>query len=574
VAIHNAEVAAVFEEIADLLEIDGANPFRIRAYRNAARTLQALGVDISTLIAEQEDLTLLSGIGKDLAGKIIEIVETGHCQILDRLRKANPPGLTELLKIPGLGPKRISALFHELDIHTTEQLYRAAKDGIIRTLPGFGEKTEARLLEAIETQVQRTQRFKLATAAQYAEPLAQYLRGIEGVKDVVIAGSYRRCKETVGDIDILVSAPPSSPVMTSFVAYDEIKQVTSQGPTRSSVILKNDLQIDLRLVEPHSFGAALHYFTGSKAHNIAIRRRGLQFGLKINEYGVFVGYRRIAGATENSVFKAVGLPYIAPELRENRGEIEAALQDLLPQLIELKDLKGDLHTHAFTNGSNGLKEMALAAKSFGFEYLAVTDHFKHFPVPHGIDQRGLLKQMDEIDRLNEQLEGFTLLKGIEIDILENGQLDLADEVLAKLDIVVGAVHSKFDLSRQKQTQRILKAMDQPYFTMLAHPTGRLLQHREPYDADMPRIIRHAKQRGCFLELNAHPDRLDLMDIYAQMAKEEGVLISINSDARSKPDFDNLRFGIGQARRGWLEKKDVLNTRPLSALRKLLKASRR
>ncbi len=570
-AIHNADVAALFDEIADLLEIEGANPFRIRAYRNASRTLQGLGVDISAMVSNKEDLTQLPGIGKDLAAKIVEIVETGHSIALDKLRKASPPGLTELLKIQGLGPKRVSALYHELDIHTPEQLYRAAKDKRIRTLPGFGEKTETRLLDAIESHVQRDQRLKLATAAQYAEPLVAYLRKIEGVNKVVIAGSYRRCKETVGDIDILVSAKSSPPVMAEFVVYDEVQQVISKGQTRATVILSNKLQVDLRVVTQQSFGAALHYFTGSKAHNIAIRRRGQQRGLKINEYGVFKGITRIAGETEVSVYQAVDLPYIEPELRENRGEIETASQGLLPQLIELKDLKGDLHAHTrATDGRHNLEEMALAAQKSGLKYIAITEHSKHLTVAHGLDQRALLKQMEEIDRLNSQLQGITLLKGIEVDILEDGQLDLTDEVLGKLDLVIGAVHSKFHLSRQKQTQRILRAMDHPHFTILAHPSGRLLQQREPYDVDMPRIIRHARQRGCFLEVNAHPERLDLLDTYCQMAKTEEVLVSINSDAHSILDFDNLRYGIGQARRGWLEKNDVLNTRPLKSLRKLLK----
>jgi DNA polymerase (family 10) len=329
--------------------------------------------------------------------------------------------------------------------------------------------------------------------------------------------------------------------------------------------------VDLRRVDEESYGAALQYFTGSKAHNIAIRRLGQERGLKINEYGVFKGEERITGETEEAVYRAVGLPYIPPELREDRGEIEAARAGRLPHLVELHDLKGDLHAHTkATDGHNTVKDMALAAKARGFEYLAITEHSRRLTVAHGLDPQRLLKQIDEIDRLNSELKGITVLKGIEVDILEDGSLDLPDSVLERLDLVIGAVHSKFDLPRAKQTERILRAMDHPHFTILAHPTGRLLEQREPYDVDMLRIIRKAKSRGCYLELNAHPERLDLLDTQCQMAKEEGVLISINSDAHSTLDLDNLCFGVGQARRGWLEKKDVLNTRTLTALRALLR----
>jgi len=569
--IHNADIAAMFEEIADILEIQGENPFRVRAYRNAARTLQGLGREAKSFLERGEDLTRLPGIGKDLAAKIKQIVDTGRCEALDKLRKQTSPGLAELLRIPGLGPKRVRALYEELDIQTPEQLYRAARDGRIRTLPGFGEKTELNVLQAIEAHVQKDQRIKLALAGQYAEPLAEYLRQVKGVKQVVLAGSYRRAKETVGDLDILATAAGDSPVMERFNRYEEVKDTVSQGKTRSTVILRSGLQVDLRVVAPGSFGAALHYFTGSKSHNIAIRRLGQQHGLKINEYGVFKGEKQVAGKTEESVFRSVGLPYIPPELRENQGEVEAAKAGLLPALVTLTDLKGDLHAHTkATDGHNTLKEMALAARDLGLRYLAITEHSKRLTVAHGLDQKRLLQQIDEIERLNEELDGITLLKGIEVDILEDGRLDLADAVLGKLDLVIGAVHSQFHLSRSKQTRRILKAMDHPHFTMLAHPTGRLLQERDPYDVDMARIIRHARTRGCFLELNAHPKRLDLLDSHCRLAKDEGVLVSINSDAHSVLDFDHLRLGVGQARRGWLSTTDVLNTRALRELRKLLR----
>jgi DNA polymerase (family 10) len=569
--VHNADIAAIFEEIADLLEIENANPFRVRAYRNAARVIQGLGDDLSGLVREGQDLSKLHGIGTSLAEKIEEIVATGRCQALEKLRKQTGTGLVELLHIPGLGPKRVSALYHELDIQTAEQLFRAAKDGRLRQLHGFGEKTEKNILDMMEEHAGQEKRFKLVVAAQYAQALVDYLRETTGVQEVVVAGSFRRSKDTVGDLDILVTTDKAAPVMEKFINYDEVREVLSKGKTRSTIILRNGLQVDLRVVPQESFGSALHYFTGSKQHNIAIRRRAQQRGLKINEYGVFEGDKRIAGATEKSVYKSVGLPFIEPELRENRGEIEAAEAGRLPKLVELADLKGDLHAHSkATDGHNSIEEMAKAAKAQGLSYIAITEHSKRLTVAHGLDKKRLLEQLREIDRLNDKLTGITILKGIEVDILEDGHLDLPDSVLGKLDLVIGAVHSKFHLSRQKQTRRILRAMEHPHFTMLAHPTGRLLDRREPYDVDMTRVIEQARQRGCFLELNCHPERLDLLDIQCQMAKEAGVLVSINSDAHSLSDLDNLRYGVGQARRGWLEAGDVLNTRSLRELRKLLK----
>ncbi|MGO8753689.1 MAG: DNA polymerase/3'-5' exonuclease PolX [Gallionellaceae bacterium] len=569
--VHNADITAIFTEIADLLEIQGANPFRIRAYRNAARILGDLPQEARLLAERGDDLTRLPGIGSDLAGKINEIVTSGHCSMLERLRRELPPAITELLKIPGLGPKRVKALYHDLDVQTVEQLLRAAQDGRIRALPGFGAKSEQNILQAVQAHASQSRRFKLATAAQYAETLRAFLQAIPGVQQVVVAGSFRRMRETVGDLDILVTATPDSPVMQRFTGYDEVAEVFSAGATRASILLKCGMQVDLRVVAQECYGAALHYFTGSKAHNIAIRRIAQQLGLKVNEYGVFKGEHRIAGDSEDSVYRAVGLPYIPPELREDRGEIEAARAGRLPKLVELSDLKGDLHAHTrATDGHDSLRDMALAAKALGLEYLAITEHSRRLTVAHGLDPLQLARQCDEIDRLNAQLDGITLLKGIEVDILEDGSLDLPDAVLVRLDLVVGAVHSRFDLSRAKQTERILRAMDHPHFTLLAHPSGRLIAQREPYDVDMLRIIRHARQRGCFLELNAHPERLDLLDSQCQSAKQEGVLVSINSDAHSTFDFANLKYGVGQARRGWLEKADVLNTRPLAALRKLLK----
>jgi DNA polymerase (family 10) len=567
----NAAIAAVFEQIADLLDIQGANPFRIRAYRNAARTIGELGIDVKTLLERGGDLRDLPGIGDDLAAKIREIAETGKSAFLERLQKQVPAGVAELLKIPGLGPKRVRALYQDLEVRNLEQLLRAARDGRVRELPGFGARSESRIVEAVQARLSTQRRFKLAVAAQYAEPLVGYLRALPGVQDVVVAGSFRRMRETVGDLDIVVTARPSSRATERFVEYEEVGEVLGRGDTRASVVLRCGLQVDLRVVAPASYGAALHYFTGSKAHNIAVRRLAQAKGLKINEYGVFRNARRIAGETEASVYACVGLPYIPPELREDHGEIEAARAGRLPDLLELGHLKGDLHAHSTaSDGHDSILDMANAARSRGLSYLAITEHTRSLGVARGLDPVRLARQIDEIELLNRGLDGFKILTGTEVDILEDGTLDLPDSILGRLDVVIAAVHSRFNLSRARQTQRILAAMKNPHVSILAHPTGRLIDEREPYDVDMARIIREARAAGCHLELNAHPERLDLLDVHCRMAKEEGVLVCVNSDAHGIREFDNLRYGVGQARRGWLEKKDVLNSRPLAQMRKLLK----
>ncbi len=569
--VHNADVAAVFGEIADLLEVQGANVFRIRAYRNAARTIGDLLSDLNTLRAQGKALTDLPGIGADLAAKIDEILDTGTCAFLERLRSEVPAGASELLKIPGLGPKRVKALLLELNIQNLEQLRSAAAEGRIHELKGFGEKTEQHILRAVEGYQSWPKRFNLARASQYVDALVAYLRETRGVSQVVVAGSFRRMRDTVGDLDLLVVASNPAVVTKRFVEYDEVNSILASGDTRASVVLKSGIQVDVRIVPRESFGAALLYFTGSKAHNIALRRIAQERGLKINEYGVFRGDERIAGETEQSVYAAIGLPWLAPELREDRGEIAAAQSGRLPKLVELADLRGDLHAHTkASDGRDSLEAMALAARAAGLEYLAITEHSRQLGIARGLDVKRLAQQSDEIDRLNARLDGITLLKGIEVEILADGSLDLPDAALRRLDLVIGAVHSKFELPRAKQTERILRAMDHPSFSILAHPSGRLLDERAAYEVDMARIIRHAKQRGCFLEANAQPERLDLWDVHCQMAQAEGVLIAIDSDAHSTFDLANLRFGVGQARRGWLSKQDVLNTRSLKALRSLLK----
>ena len=562
-AVHNADIARAFDEIADLLELGDENPFRVRAYRNAARVVGELRLDVPRTLAEGAGLPKIPGVGADLAGKMREIAAGGSCKLLEQLRRRYPRGVTELLRLPGLGPKRVRVLLGE-GIHSLAELERAAGEGRLHEVPGFGEASEGRLLEAARARLSKARRFKLAVAAQYAEPLARHL-------GAVLAGSYRRRKETVGDLDFLVAAEHPQAAIEKLVTYGEVKEVLAKGTTKATVLLASGLQADLRVVPPESFGAALHYFTGSKAHNIAVRRLGMARGLKINEYGVFRGRRRIAGETEASVYAAVGLPYIEPELREERGELEAARRGELPKLVELADLQGDLHVHTVaTDGRNSLREMALAARARGLRYLAITEHSRRVTMAHGLDPVRLARQCAEIERLNDELRGIAVLKGIEVDILEDGALDLPDSILGKLDLVVGAVHSKFKLPRERQTARILAAMDNPRLSILAHPTGRLIEERAPYDVDMLALLRKAKARGVAVELNAHPDRLDLGDVHCRMAKDEGVLVAIDSDAHAVDGFDVLGYGVGQARRGWLEKKDVLNARSLAELRRLLR----
>jgi len=563
----NADLAAAFEQTADLLELQQANPFRVRAYRNAARLVGELKLDLVAQVEAGRPLPKLPGIGADLAGKIEEFAHSGHLALLDRLRRQILSGVAEMLQLPGLGPKRVRALYEELHVTSLAQLARAARDGRIQALPGFGARTEARILEAIDAYSHRAQRLKLVTAAQYAAALIAWLRQAPGASDVTAAGSLRRSRETVGDLDLLACATDGAAVCRHFVAYPEVAEVRACGDTRATVLLQSGVQVDLRVVPKASFGAALLYFTGSKAHNIRLRTLAIERGLKLNEYGLFAGRRTVAAATEQQVYEALGLPWIAPELREDRGEIEAALKDALPVLIERGDLAGDLHAHtSWSDGTAGIEAMARAARQHGLTYLAISDHSRRLTVAHGLDPQRLARQCAEVEELNRTLDGIELLTGIEVDVLEDGSLDLPDKALAPLAVVIAAVHSKFDLPRAAQTRRILAALDHPKVKILAHPVGRLIDRREPYDVDMLAVIRKCKARDVALELNAHPERLDLTDLACRMAKEEGARVVINSDAHSEHEFDNLDFGIGQARRGWLEKDDVVNTRPLREVR--------
>ena len=569
--VHNTDITRILSALADLLEIDSANEFRVRAYREAARTIESLPRNVADMVAEGDDVDKLPGIGASMAEKIREIAETGTLKQLEELKQRVPGELGELLSLPGLGPKRVKALHDELGIEDHDGLAAAARRGDIQKLEGLGPKTEKKLLEELRRRKEGEKRLRLADVEDIATSLLSHLRSAEGVKEAVVAGSYRRRKPTVGDLDILVTCKRGSPVMDHFVGYDEVEEVVSQGSTRSTVRLRSGLQVDLRVVPEVSYGAALHYFTGSKAHNIAVRKLGVSKKLKINEYGVFRGGDRIAGQTEEEVYEQVGLPYIVPELREARGEIEAARQRALPALITLNDLRGDLHCHTkATDGKNSLREMAEAGRQRGYEYLAITEHSKRLTVTRGLDEKRLRAQMRGIDTLNESLTGFRLLKGIECDILEDGSLDLADVVLAELDLVVCSVHSKFDLSADKQTERVLRAMDNPHMNVLAHPTGRMLGQRGPHNLDVERALEGARERGCFLELNSQPDRLDLDDTHCKLAKDMGVKLAVSTDSHTTSSLDYIRYGVDQARRAWLEPDDVINTRKWGELKKLLK----
>lgn len=571
---NNETVADALDEIADLLDIQEENPFRIRAYRTASMRVRELPESLSDRIARGEDLLALPGIGADLAQKLVDLTATGTTAALEELRAEVPASLRELLHISALGPKRVHLLHKELGIESVDELRHACESGVVRTLRGFGEKSEQNILEALNTYVERSQRYRRDVATRYADEALRALESVPGVGHVVVGGSFRRAKETVGDLDLLVTAEDPGAVTARFLSLPEVDVVASSGPTRSTVHLRNGMQLDMRVVAEESYGAALHYFTGSKAHNIAVRAMGQARGLKINEYGVFRGDRRVAGDTEESVFDSVGLPWIPPELREHAGEIEAAREGRLPELVRLEDLRGDLHAHTVaSDGQATAAQMAHAAKAQGLEYLAITDHSKRLRMVRGINEKKLPGYIEELRAADAEVDGVTILAGLEVDILEDGSLDLSDDLLLELDVVVISVHSGFRMPRDKQTERLLRALDHRSVSILGHPSTRLIGERAPIDVDMERVVRHAKQRGCFLELDSQPSRLDLTDVHCRLAKEEGVLVSVASDAHSPLGFENLRYGIGQARRGWLEKDDVLNTRTLRELRALLARAR-
>ncbi|MBI2822881.1 MAG: DNA polymerase/3'-5' exonuclease PolX [Acidobacteria bacterium] len=570
--MENIDVARIFNDIADLLEIQEANPFRVRAYRTAARTVETLGIPVESLVRKGEGaLEALPGIGKDLAEKIREIVQTGTLTLLQEITQETPAGLVAMMRIPGLGPKRARQIYKELRIQTLDDLEEAARTHRLSQLRGLGPVLEGRILKGITEERTHAARRRLAEAEAYVRPLVEYLRGAAGLLQLEVAGSFRRRRETVGDIDILAAADKGANIAEHFVRYPETRQVLAQGATKASVVLRSGLQVDLRVVPRRSYGAALHYFTGSKAHNIAIRTLGVKRHLKINEYGIFRGSRRIGGETEEEVFKAVGLAWIPPELREDRGEIEAAQKGTLPQLVQLGDLRGDLQMHTtYTDGKATLEAMVRACRARGYEYIAITDHTRAVRVAGGLSGAEFRQQFREIEKIQKKVDRPVILKSAEVDILEDGSLDLDEATLAELDLAVVSVHSKFNMPLQAMTRRVVRALQHPRVHIFGHPTGRLLGRREPYPLDMDQVVKAASDHGVLLEVNAQPDRLDLNDVHVQMAKGAGVKMVISTDAHRVEELDNLRYGVDQARRGGCTRQDVANTYPLNSFLALLK----
>jgi DNA polymerase (family 10) len=571
--MENKGIADIFTEIADILDIQGENPFRVRSYRNAARTIADMSQSVQALVKAGEKLEEVPGIGKSLQEKIEEIVSTGKCGFLEELRRKVPPGLTELLKLEGLGPKKVKLLYDELGVDSMDRLEKTAQAGLLRDLAGMGLKTEEKVLKSIEKYRAGMGRFKLSVGYTYARALLEYLKDTPGVKRLDPAGSFRRQKETIGDLDILAICGKGCKVMDRFTKYGDVAEVISKGETKSSVRLKCGLQVDVRVLEEESYGAALHYFTGSKAHNIAIRDRAKDLGLKVSEYGVFRAKdeKRLSGANEEDVFKAVGLPFIPPELREDWGEIQAAEKGRLPKLIELADICGDLQMHTVaTDGKNSIADMARKAKEMGYSYIAITDHSKAVRVARGLDEKGMVKQLKEIEKVNGQTPGVRILKGVEVDILADGSLDLKDDILKECDVVIASVHSRFNMEEEEMTRRILQALKNPNVNILGHPTGRLILEREAYKVNLKEVFQAAIDQGVVLEINAYPDRLDLRDVDARMAKEMGAKLVISTDAHSTLQLELMKFGVFTARRGWVEAKNVINTLPLQGLLKVLR----
>jgi len=573
--MNNAQIASNFEQLADLLEFQGANPFRIRAYRNAARTIADFTESIADIVHDtQRKLTEISGIGTDLAEKISTLVNTGKLPALEELQAQVPASVMALLRIPGVGPKKAATLFKELHVKSLDELKTACEQQLVRKLKGFGEKTEQIILQGLEIAGAAEKRFYWAEADYFAQELVAYLKECPAVEQISPAGSYRRGRDTIGDLDILVTAADSAAVMDKFQAYPAIDKTLARGDTKMSVRLQNGLQVDLRVVPAESFGAALQYFTGSKQHNVILRGMAKSQGLKINEYGVFrldgEHETYIAGRTEADVYATLKLPVFPPEIREARQEFAWTEHGPLPELLELGDLRGDLHMHTLeSDGQATLAEMISAARGRGLKYIAITDHSKRVSMANGLDGARLLKQWEQIDRINDELKDFVVLKGVEVDILEKGGLDIEDEVLAQADWIVASVHYGQKQPREQITKRIVEALENPYVCAIAHPTGRILNRRNPYEVDLPAVFAAAKKHNKLMEINANPARLDLDDVAAAAAKQAGLKLVISTDAHSPSGLDCLRYGVLQARRAGLTKDDVANTRTWPQLRKLL-----
>lgn len=574
--MQNIEITHLFEELADLLEIQSANPFRVRAYRNAARMLGDLPESVAEIVADPtRSLEDLPGIGKDLAEKIATIVNTGTLPQLEELRAEVPAGVVEMLKVPGLGPKKAAALFQQLQITSLAELKTQCESGAVAGLKGFGAKTSQAILEGLAHLAQAGQRLYLAEVEPLAEELLAHLRGVPGVLRVEAAGSFRRRRETVGDLDLLAVAADSAAVMQALAAHPAVEKVLQQGETKQRVRLKLGLEMDLRVVPEASYGAALQYFTGSKDHNIVVRQRAIERGLKLNEYGVFQGEKLVGGATEQEVYRAVDLPWIPPELRESRREFDWAAAGTLPTLIEPADLRGDLHMHTTaTDGAATIREMIEAAQARGLSYIAITDHSQRVSMANGLDAKRLRKHWAEIESIRSEYPHIHVLKGIECDILEDATLDLDDEVLAEAEWVLAVLHYGLKQSSEQITKRLMAAIENPHVDAIGHLTGRLIGKRPPAAMDLATVLRGMSREGKWLEINAHPARLDADDITVAQAKDLGIPIVINSDAHSVQGFEVLKYGVNQARRGGLEAGDVWNTLPWGEFRRRLARRRR
>jgi len=560
-SIQNNDITILLRKIADLLSIKGADEFRIRSYRDAASTIEKLNEDLNDKVQKGDDLTELPDIGDSIADKIKEIVKTGSLDQLQKLEKEVPPQLTELLNIEGLGPERVNDLYRELNIESMDDLEEAVKNEKIRDIEGFGTKTEDKIRKELKRKRSQADRTLYSKAEEYAVPLIKYMRENEEVKKAEIGGSFRRKKETIGDLDILVAGDEAESISDHLKSFENVEEVIKEGESRTSVLLQSGLRVDLAIVKEKQFGSALQYFTGSKEHSIKLRERAAGRDLKLNEYGVFdADDKRIAGKTEDEVYECLGLKFIEPELRENNGEIKAAENGDLPKLINADDIKGDLHMHTtYTDGDHSIEEMAQAAIEAGHDYIAITDHSKRVSVAGGLDADELRESWKEIDKINEKIDEITILKGLEVDILKDGTPDLADDVLKEADICIASVHYHLDLDIEEQTERIIRVLENHPIDILGHPTGRLIQEREEMKLDMERILDTAAEQNVFMEINSNPHRLDLKPEFIRLAKQKGVMCVISTDAHNTAELTNQKYGLFQARRGWLEKDDVLNT---------------
>jgi len=574
VPMSNAEIARIMREIAIYLDMEGVE-FKPRAYEKAAYAIEACDQPLIEVYRSGgfKAICELPGVGKSIAEKIETLLQTGSLPYYEELRRKVPVDLAGLTAVEGLGPKMIKALYIDLGVKSIDDLEQAALAGKIRHLPHFGEKSEQKILKGIGFVKKSTGRFLLGAVLPLISEIAEHLKKVPGVKQVAVAGSVRRRKETIGDGDLLVISTTPDAVMDFFVSMPEVVHIHGKGQTKSSVKLNTGMDVDVRVVPQESFGAALCYFTGSKDHNVALRRLAIEKKLKLNEYGVFRGEKSIAGKTEEEVYAALGLPYIPPEIRENSGEIEAAMAGKLPKLVDYGDLRGDLQTQTkWTDGQNTIEEMVEEARRLGLEYIAITDHTKGLAMTGGSDEKKLRQQMAAIDKINKGLHGFRVLKGAEVNVNKDGTLDIADACLAQLDVVGVAVHSHFNMSRDEMTRRVIRAMENPHADILFHPTGRVIQKREAVDLDIDAIIKAAKRTGTVLEIDAYPDRLDLKDEHVRKAAEAGVKLVIDTDAHNINHLHYGHFGVATARRGWAEKSDVINTRPLKQFLSCLKRS--